>query len=196
MRAREKARQSNCLSNVKQMNLAWLQYVQDYDETSCLYGYRIPPGSGVYYYFSSAVPAQPTRTGFLDPYLKNTRVTLCPSRMNQTRRHFGINHSHISGQFAGAALAQIEYPAETLLFCDNQNQLAGCPCSQNPAYTPGLARVPHNDGINVGFVDGHARWMKPDGGAGTGAYAGMTGLKGYWYDPYGGIGGTSAGHQP
>ena len=29
-KAREKARQSSCLSNVKQMGLAFLQYAQDY----------------------------------------------------------------------------------------------------------------------------------------------------------------------
>ncbi len=31
-RAREKARQSSCLSNVKQITLAGLMYIQDYDE--------------------------------------------------------------------------------------------------------------------------------------------------------------------
>src|SRR5579883_3098687 len=30
--AREKARGASCLSNVKQINLAFIQYVQDYDE--------------------------------------------------------------------------------------------------------------------------------------------------------------------
>ena len=32
-KAREKARQASCLSNVKQMCLALMQYAQDYDET-------------------------------------------------------------------------------------------------------------------------------------------------------------------
>ncbi|MEN6645415.1 MAG: prepilin-type N-terminal cleavage/methylation domain-containing protein, partial [Armatimonadia bacterium] len=32
-KAREKARQSSCLSNVRQLGMAWLQYLQDYDET-------------------------------------------------------------------------------------------------------------------------------------------------------------------
>src|SRR5580704_7489517 len=31
--AREKARQTSCISNLKQIGLATLQYVQDYDET-------------------------------------------------------------------------------------------------------------------------------------------------------------------
>src|SRR6516165_5669613 len=32
-KVREKARQTMCLSNEKQMGLAYMQYVQDYDET-------------------------------------------------------------------------------------------------------------------------------------------------------------------
>ncbi len=36
-KAREKARQSSCLSNLKQIGLATLQYVQDYDETLPFY---------------------------------------------------------------------------------------------------------------------------------------------------------------
>ena len=30
--AREKARSASCLSNLKQMGLAWMMYAQDYDE--------------------------------------------------------------------------------------------------------------------------------------------------------------------
>src|SRR5688500_11013040 len=32
--ARDKARQASCLSNLKQLGLAWVMYAQDYDETS------------------------------------------------------------------------------------------------------------------------------------------------------------------
>ena len=41
-KAREKARQSSCLSNVKQLALANLQYISDYDQTTlrwCRYAY-------------------------------------------------------------------------------------------------------------------------------------------------------------
>jgi len=34
-KAREKARQSSCLSNLKQIGLAGLSYAQDYDEKCC-----------------------------------------------------------------------------------------------------------------------------------------------------------------
>jgi len=32
-RAREKARQTSCLSNEKQIGLSWIMYADDYDET-------------------------------------------------------------------------------------------------------------------------------------------------------------------
>ena len=31
--AREKARQTSCISNLKQLSLGWQMYIQDYDET-------------------------------------------------------------------------------------------------------------------------------------------------------------------
>jgi prepilin-type N-terminal cleavage/methylation domain-containing protein len=40
-KAREKARQTSCLSNQKQLALAWMQYVQDYDEVVPPYSIRI-----------------------------------------------------------------------------------------------------------------------------------------------------------
>ena len=62
--AREKARQTSCLSNTKQLVLAHLMYAQDYDErlvTSWCYGF---PGE-----FSF----------FVQPYIKNLGILHCPS---------------------------------------------------------------------------------------------------------------------
>jgi type II secretory pathway pseudopilin PulG len=67
-RAREKARQSSCLSNVKQINLSVNMYVQDYDETMPLGVAGMPPGA-IYLTYE-----------LLDPYIKNTQVWECPSR--------------------------------------------------------------------------------------------------------------------
>ncbi|GAH67153.1 unnamed protein product, partial [marine sediment metagenome] len=41
-RAREKARQTSCLSNVKELTLAFLMYVDDYDEYLPPYYYSAP----------------------------------------------------------------------------------------------------------------------------------------------------------
>jgi len=76
-RARENARKANCLSNMKQLGLAVMQYAQDYDEV-------LPPtyngGSTTY-----TLPNGNQHTGavlwptLLYPYVKNTGVYVCPS---------------------------------------------------------------------------------------------------------------------
>ena len=73
-RARENARRSSCQSNLKQMGLGMLQYVQDYDET-------YPPvsinnGLPVTSY-SSSVPF--AWSDALQPYIKSTQLYQCPS---------------------------------------------------------------------------------------------------------------------
>lgn len=63
--AREKARQSSCLSNMKQIGLANLQYTQDYDETL-----QLRSSSGTNWMV------------ILNPYTKSSGVFTCPSDAN------------------------------------------------------------------------------------------------------------------
>ncbi|MCD6351947.1 MAG: prepilin-type N-terminal cleavage/methylation domain-containing protein, partial [Armatimonadetes bacterium] len=44
-RAREKARQASCLSNLKQLALGFLMYIQDYDERLPRYCWWLNPAS-------------------------------------------------------------------------------------------------------------------------------------------------------
>ena len=73
-RARENARRSSCQSNLKQMGLGALQYIQDYDES-------YPPVS-----VNNGFPASAYSSSFpfawsdaLQPYIKSTQVYQCPS---------------------------------------------------------------------------------------------------------------------
>jgi prepilin-type N-terminal cleavage/methylation domain-containing protein/prepilin-type processing-associated H-X9-DG protein len=69
--AREKARQASCLANTKQMGLAIMQYVQDYDETyPQAYWYKDDNGGGNGYVQWS---------GSVQPYIKNFGIFVCPS---------------------------------------------------------------------------------------------------------------------
>lgn len=63
--AREKARQVACLSNLKQIGLAYSQYEQDYDET-------VPCGDNDYGFGTGWA-------GMIYPYVKSTQVYLCPN---------------------------------------------------------------------------------------------------------------------
>jgi len=61
---REKARQTNCLTNLKQIGLGWNQYCQDYDEIT---PYTIRAGAFI------GQPTTPLGL-LLDPYIKNYGV--------------------------------------------------------------------------------------------------------------------------
>jgi len=75
-KAREKARQTMCLSNEKQLGLAMMQYVQDFDEVypfglldkgPAVVGGGSMPGTGAGW------------AGAISPYTKSTKVFSCPS---------------------------------------------------------------------------------------------------------------------
>lgn len=101
--AREKARQASCLSNLKQIGIATMQYVQDYDETYYPHRFNCDGGDGsgkanatCTEYLDSAGNMKP-EAAFLDPkgtkgsdaryywvyilqpYVKNYQVFRCPS---------------------------------------------------------------------------------------------------------------------
>ena len=70
--ARQKARDTNCLSNMKQIGLGVMQYVQDYDETWPIF----------YAYNSSPAGGNPGHKGIeleLQPYTKSLQIFKCPN---------------------------------------------------------------------------------------------------------------------
>ena len=73
-RARENARRSSCQSNLKQLGLGVLQYVQDYDE-------RYP---------SSGFPPHSWR-GLIYPYTKSAQITACPSNPEREKTGFAAS---------------------------------------------------------------------------------------------------------
>ena len=160
-RAREKARQSSCLSNVKQLQLAIMQYVQDYDEMMplCWTG----PSAYLHpFWYEKA-----------EPYLKNTQVFLCPSARNYTTIAYGYNYMYLGGTGGPAiSIAEIESPSEMVVFCDSYDNSSAGSCH---VYAPrewgihggtlddndtGNVDPRHNEGANVGWADGHAKWFK------------------------------------
>jgi prepilin-type N-terminal cleavage/methylation domain-containing protein/prepilin-type processing-associated H-X9-DG protein len=66
--ARERARQTSCLSNSKQLSIALTMYTQDYDERLPMYQFPNPSGGPTYGWQWAMMP-----------YLKSTQVLICPS---------------------------------------------------------------------------------------------------------------------
>lgn len=159
-KAREKARQTSCLSNVKQLALGMLMYAQDFDEIIPSYATRACHFNRSWYQN-------------LDPYLKNTQILDCPSTANKAYpTDYGINYYHVGGCGAGGnSLSYIKYPAESLMLVDARCQpltacgypLVYCRIHWNPVDAArawnGIAANQHNEGANCAFVDGHAKWL-------------------------------------
>jgi prepilin-type N-terminal cleavage/methylation domain-containing protein/prepilin-type processing-associated H-X9-DG protein len=74
--AREKARSASCLSNTKQISLAGLQYIQDYDECYPISIYSPDLFTASPAHIVSAVDE-------LYPYMKNIQILQCPSAPQQ-----------------------------------------------------------------------------------------------------------------
>ena len=145
-RAREKARQTSCLSNLKQISLASLMYAQDHSEVylrspATPRSHRLEDGqlSGTTS-FNMAQYYQPDDWQQLfNPYIKNQQVFVCPVTMSAYSYEF-------NAQLYGLQLKRLKQPATTAMVYD-----AGFPTGSPPG--------PHNKGYNAGFCDGHCKWQ-------------------------------------
>jgi prepilin-type N-terminal cleavage/methylation domain-containing protein/prepilin-type processing-associated H-X9-DG protein len=166
-KAREKARQTSCLSNVKELCLAMLMYAQDWDErlTRCREGWGDP--------WVQPYPMTSCWPWWMEimPYIKNTQILNCPSYARQGRYvdeigglGYGLN-LWIAQQNPGISMGQIAKPAETALLMDiNGDLVCWLPSfpDTNPGGLPcnGNAPTRHNEGLNIGWCDGHGKWMR------------------------------------
>ncbi len=115
-KVRENARRTSCLSNEKQLGLAFVQYTQDYDE-------RYPAGA------VAGTEVKSTGQGWggeIYTYVKSTGVYKCPddSTSQQTNNgypdypiSYAVNSNTVMGG-AGATLSQFNAPASTVLLCE------------------------------------------------------------------------------
>ena len=148
-KAREKARQSSCLSNVKQLMLATLSYTQDYDEMLPGYAYRNCPTDADQWFEVIA------------PYLKNTQILACPS-VKTLNPGYGWNYRWISygvqdPVYTVTSLGELTAPAETVILSDSNQYYVRGPGVTTASYWP-PAR--HNEGSNFALADGHAKWYQ------------------------------------
>ncbi len=183
-KAREKARQTQCLSNLKQIGLGWSMYAGDYDEG--VMPVETPSATTVSNYwwtaYDTATSAQIPGGGILYPYMKNEQINACPSFRNELRTDVGLtgyayNYVYLSPldysgwpawQVHPTSLASIQSPSETVTFADgarisfmDMTTLEGNTYLDPPSYSyPGF-HGRHNGVGNVAFADGHAKAMTP-----------------------------------
>ena len=186
-RAREKARQTSCLSNIKQLTLGIIMYMADYDGTFPR-GDSTAWGDGHY----PAYPYGAWADG-VQPYIKNVQIYICPSdgSANCISAANAGSHTYGSDYLSGTYPNQkISYgynyslyghidsesprPAELALLADMIERpyfyydgaitlpSGGHPISRGHSDRVGRAGR-HNDGVNIGFADGHAKWINVSG---------------------------------
>jgi len=159
-RARESARQASCASNTRQYATATLMYVQDYDETFPMSAYMNGDCVATFYWA-------------VEPYVKNSQVTVCPSEPQAMRlvelvgmpcagtppfTGYSVNHAiFVNGFFpsvATASLASLSRPAESAMHYDG-NVTPG----EHPGTTSQIVQARHNENLNANFADGHTKAM-------------------------------------
>src|SRR5579871_2715392 len=169
--ARERARAISCLSNTKQLGLAEMMYVQDYDETF----WSTPwPGGGQYYNGNPADNGTTFWSDLLQPYIKNSGLFNCPSNSDtllytanyvppaipQGSTHYyrvtyGFGEEVVHGnQSRGVyTLAELQKPAEIALLGDAIYAWNYFNCQADPEKTAGVGSYYFTRGINANGVD-------------------------------------------
>ncbi len=172
-RAREKARQTSCLSNLKQLGLGMLMYAQDYDETLSRDGngrqddpvipgntyFNYDPNSGYECFYRSWASN-------IYPYIKNLQIFMCPST---TYNLYGVAYGvprycvNSSGalvylfQSHSIKVAELQQPSQSCMITE-KGAGGGYQYVLNAQYY--ACRDSHNEGGNVVYFDGHAKWLK------------------------------------
>ena len=159
-RAREKARATSCLNNVKQQATGVMMYIQDYDETFPMSLYT-PDGATLVTFFDE-----------VEPYMKNRQIFICPSKKQELlvdwvaaanglapmnpgmwtsyMWNFAVfEDGNATGLVPPVSLSEIEYAVETVMVYDGT-------LAMNASFnSPVIAR--HNETANANYCDGHAK---------------------------------------
>jgi prepilin-type N-terminal cleavage/methylation domain-containing protein len=179
-RARENARRTSCLSNLRQIGLGFMQYTQDYDEAYPLSSYPV---------------ANVSWTTSVQPYLKSLQIFRCPSdngaRWNAPAAPPADNYyttsyimnAWIAGTAQYAKLSALQSPASVIIMADADTDAAqrdhfhpfywvndpdvafsgymnGVTWNSAGGETKELALRRHLETFGAMYADGHAKAMR------------------------------------
>lgn len=178
--AKEAAKKTQCLSNLKQIGLGAMMYSQDYDDHTIPQYLPVPVGQELYYpnediaWFGRRQQGnanQPItiRDGLLQPYMKNNQIIVCPSYTLTSAADLGYamniydvndrstatTQSGTYTYWVGINSGQFEAVAETILIADGVGNFIG-----GPAFGAKRMHARHTDQANIIWLDGHVKSRK------------------------------------
>jgi len=183
-RAREQARKTSCLSNLKQLGLGFLMYAQDYDEK--LPGVRFGDGAGQswpWVVWQGSVDWTGVFTHAVQPYIKNRSIFQCPSGTSVDRWSGQNGLSYCYSEYfynldqgwatlarvgnAPAGVAAVSMLSECFssgIYMDWENSGPTLP----DGVMDGLNRIRYHtwnpwqanhEGTNITYADGHSKFV-------------------------------------
>lgn len=182
--AKEAAKKTACLSNVKQIGTATMLYLNDYDDNFPLPNSVENLGGGnriVHYWWRSVDTLGGVQTlnktgGLLQPYLKNAVIQNCPSATAPMAdsslgsvagvSSYSCNQALQSANFRNASVW--ERPSESIMVGEGgvysgklwANDFIVAPASATLLSFPTIMGWHNNDTTNVTWIDGHAAAKK------------------------------------
>jgi prepilin-type processing-associated H-X9-DG protein len=177
----------SCLSNVKQIAVGMMMYLQDNDETyPPVYSLQTTENGPLLRAWGGdyAMPGENgsiTVPGLLAPYTRNPMLFRCPTVVTATRRKDLPTTYLYSDLAATVRLNHFTAPAKTVLLTDSEPRLHNFGHARAASGTPaeplvlpetkimrteggevGDALTRHGGGANYAFADGHVKHLKPD----------------------------------
>lgn len=182
--AKEAAKATACLSNMKQVGLALAMYEQDYDDqiffrtvsSTSVGRTRVVNPTFMSKTINPGLYDQELWYNVLSPYLRSTKIWACPSDAQPTLSAdptgaLTIPRSYIvSSAIEDLTGSQVQNAAETIVVTEKWSTAGDTWVDQMdgdmlPQQTnPMEMNVPanrHNGGMNSAFFDGHAKWTTP-----------------------------------
>ncbi|MBQ0104621.1 MAG: DUF1559 domain-containing protein [Armatimonadetes bacterium] len=182
--AREKARQTSCLSNCKQLGTGLILYLDDYEETlpPCggSNGFDLPQTIFRSYFNGMGSFDATSWKDSLYPYVKNINMFYCPSNKSSKQAagyamnvNIAFTRETNSWRTAPLSLAQIKETSKLVFVTDSM--IYTHPDAGVINFNESWRRIfigwggdktmsccRHNGGGNVTFADGHAHYYKQD----------------------------------
>lgn len=187
--ARERARQASCASNLRQIGSAFLQYRQEYDEVFPTYNWGrttdIPWWWAVQPFLKSGQVMQCPSAADGNSYEGGERIDdgrtqdQLRAALGVSRITYGISEALAVSGSGGNGLADsaVSSPAgKAMVLCSRHTMMphwdwspqlcGGGVCGRydlrGSRACPTTNRERHNATVNIGFIDGHVKNVKPD----------------------------------